>query len=460
MSDGPKEANFSQLASSLILPCGAEIPNRLCKAAMTEALADDYGRPTPALFRLYEAWSNGGAGLLITGNVQVDRRYVERPGNVCIDGDQDEEQLRLLRGYAVSAKVGGSKVFVQLSHAGRQANGMINLSPVGPGNVRLDLPKAYFGDPTPLSLEDVQNVKQRFVNAARVCQQCGFDGVQIHSAHGYLLSSFLNPLANNRQVIFGSDDPYSGPIEKRSLLLIEIVRDVRKAVGTAFPISVKLNSADFQQGGFTTAEAVEVAKLLDEEGVDLLEISGGNYETGIYEQTVTNFKDNRSESTKRREAYFLNYAMEISQLVKRMPLMVTGGWRTRINMENAIKNNECALIGLGRPLCGDPDGPKKLINRSIDSLPTYERSLRTFAWYLQWLFLLPFKLLASLQFITQQAWYYRNMVSIAETGQPRLEIGCFAAFLENDSHEKRLAANIKGDVNCVGSIYQGPSTQT
>lgn len=249
----------SPLALPLTLSCGLVLPNRLAKAAMTEALADDYNRPSPKLCRLYEKWSEGGAGLLITGNVQVDRRYVERPGNVCIDGPQDDEQLEFLRAYALAGKShNNSKMFVQISHAGRQSNGMINLNPVGPGNIRIDLPKTHFGTPRALELDEIAEVKSKFVNAAKVCQACGFDGVQLHSAHGYLLSSFLNPLANNRQDLFGSDDPYGGSLENRVRLLVEIYRDIRTEVGPHFAISVKLNSADFQQGGFTPEEAVQV----------------------------------------------------------------------------------------------------------------------------------------------------------------------------------------------------------
>ena len=188
------------LASPLTLPCGTTIPNRLTKAAMTECLADHLSRPTPALCRLYERWSEGGTGLLLTGNVQVDRRYMERPGNVAIDGPQDAEARAALAALArAGQKHRGSKIFVQLGHAGRQSNGAVNMSPVGPGNVRLaNLPKAMFGAPRALTHDEIGDVVARMAAAARVVRETGFDGVQIHAAHGYLLSSFLNPVANNR----------------------------------------------------------------------------------------------------------------------------------------------------------------------------------------------------------------------------------------------------------------------
>ena len=161
---------------------------------------------------------------------------------MCIDGPQDEEQLRLLTAFATASKKHGSVVFVQIGHAGRQSNGMINMSPVGPGDIRIDLPSTHFGNPTALTSEDIDVVKQKFVDAAVVCKQCGFDGIQLHSAHGYLLSSFLNPLANNRPDLFGVGDQYGGCLENRYRLLRDTVRQVRAAVGPSYPIAVKLNS--------------------------------------------------------------------------------------------------------------------------------------------------------------------------------------------------------------------------
>ena len=181
-----------EIARPCTLPCGTVLPNRLCKAAMTEALSDQLGRPTPALCHLYEVWSNGGCGLLITGNVQVDRRYLERPGNVCIDGPQDNSARALLRSYAQAGQAAGSKIFVQLSHAGRQSNGMTNMHPVGPGDIPMSKPhglptsfaRKMFGNPRALTCSEVEDVVERFAAAALVCKEEGFDGVQIHAAHG------------------------------------------------------------------------------------------------------------------------------------------------------------------------------------------------------------------------------------------------------------------------------------
>lgn len=216
--------------------------------------------------------------------------------------------------------------------------------------------------------------------------------------------------------------------------------------------------ADFQQGGFDANEAVKVACMLEDEGIDLLEISGGNYESGIYEEAVNNSKglvtnDTRKESTKKREAYFLTYAIEIKKCIKKLPILVTGGWRTKGIMEAAIRDGECSMIGLGRPLCGDPDGSKKLLNNEISELPRYEQQLRTGVWCIQWIFSLPIKLFGIINMVSQQAWYYRNIYSIGETGEPDVSLGCFASFLANDAHERALASNLKGDVKCTGSVY-------
>ena len=433
---------------------------------MTESLSDEWGCPTPALCRLYEEWSAGGCGLLITGNIQVDRRYIERPGNVCIDGTQDDQQLEKLRLFAKAGKGSGkSLIFAQIGHAGRQSNGLINLSPVGPGNVRIDLPRAYFGDPRALTVEELQEVKARFVYACHVCKDAGFDGVQLHSAHGYLLSSFLNPRANNRTSadIYGESDPYGGSLENRARLLLETVAAVRVEVGPTYPICVKLNSADFQSGGFTPEEAVKVALMLESAGIDLLEISGGNYESGIFQAGDGGPKDiddngAAATSTARREAYFLRYATHVTKALTRLPVMVTGGWRSRAAMEAGIAGGECSMIGLGRPLCGEPACAKELLEGRIDSLPRYEDALRTGAWWLQWVFSLPISLLQTVNVVGKQSWYYRQMHSLGERRVTNRGIGCFAAFQENDAHEKRLAANTKGGVRCEGSVYSYKAT--
>ena len=222
------------ISSPLTLPCGAILPNRLAKAAMTEGLADRRSGATPRLARLYERWAKGGLGLSITGNVMVDRRYLERPGNLAIDGTQPDAHLNALQALARAGTSAGGHIWVQLSHAGRQSPKSVATEPVAPSAVgEVALPGGLFAAPRALTVEEIHDVIARFANAAEVCKRCGFTGVQIHAAHGYLLSEFLNPLINQR------DDDWGGPLENRARLLLEIVARIRDAVGSGFPIGVK-----------------------------------------------------------------------------------------------------------------------------------------------------------------------------------------------------------------------------
>lgn len=360
----------ADLRSSLTLPCGVTIPNRLAKAAMTEGLAESGGRAGARIARAYTAWAEGGVGLNITGNIMIDRRYRERPANIVVDGPQDAEAMAGLVAYAAAAKTGGAKAIAQLSHAGRQSPASIAPEPVGPSAVAVNLPGGLFAEPRALETAEIEDVIARFAATAKTCCEAGFDGVQVHAAHGYLISEFLNPLVNQR-----SDD-WGGSLENRARLLIETVRAVREAVGPSKIVSVKLNSSDFQKGGFSFEDCLKVVAMLDGESVDLLEISGGNYEQprmmGL-EGTEPVFDGEVRESTRAREAYFMAYAEEVIKAAK-TPVMVTGGFRTRAAMEEALDAG-VAMIGVGRPLCVDVDAPKRLLAGQIDALPAYEQNL-------------------------------------------------------------------------------------
>ena len=254
-----------------------------------------------------------------------------------------------------------------------QTQKIVNPRPKAPSAVKLGLPGGQFGTPQALTQEEISELIERWSRTAKICQEVGFTGVQIHAAHGYLLSSFLNPLANIRE------DEYGGSLENRSRMLLEVVRATRQAVGNEFPVAVKLNSADFQKGGFTFDECVQVAKWLADEGIDLLEISGGNYEQpkllGI--EGKEEFSDQDvAPSTAAREAYFVDFAQAMQKEVS-IPLMVTGGFRARSTMMAALESGAADLIGLARPLCTLPNAPQQLID-GLDSLPTPELELRLF----------------------------------------------------------------------------------
>eukprot|EP01063_Lacrimia_lanifica_P013088 TRINITY_DN19733_c0_g3_i1.p2 TRINITY_DN19733_c0_g3~~TRINITY_DN19733_c0_g3_i1.p2 ORF type:complete len:493 (+),score=185.57 TRINITY_DN19733_c0_g3_i1:57-1481(+) len=374
------------LAAPLTLPCGLRLKNRMVKAAMTECLSTDAALASVDLERLYRAWAAGGCGLLLTGNVQVDRRYLERPGNVCIDGPQDEAQLAALRGYARAAQENGAKAVVQLSHAGRQATAKVARASPAPSAIpsKALVPVAA---PYEMATEEVRAVVAAFAHAARVAQDAGFDGVQVHAAHGYLLSSFLSPLANRRT------DVYGGSLENRARALLETIRACRAATarpgGAPFAVGVKINSSDFQRGGFTHEEALVVAKWLDGAGVDFVELSGGNYEspalmTGTDSQLrdILSVKGVGKRATRDREAYFMEYARDVRAALTRTPLMVTGGFRTRRVMEAALADID--LIGVARPLCVDPACVQRVLDRDADALPCLETEW-ALPWGTQWL---------------------------------------------------------------------------
>jgi 2,4-dienoyl-CoA reductase-like NADH-dependent reductase (Old Yellow Enzyme family) len=299
--------------------------------------------------------------LLLSGNVMIDRRYLERAGNVVLE---NADHLDLFQRWAKAGTANGNHFWVQLSHPGRQCSKLINNQPLSPPNVQLHL-LAWYGKPRPMTEDDIQDVIERFATSARLVKEAGFTGVQIHGAHGYLLSQFLNPLVNKRQ------DHWGGSLENRARLLRTVVQEVRKAVGPEFPVSVKLNSSDFQKGGFTLEECVKVAQWLGEDSVDLLEISGGSYEQlsliGVAPRDVR-------DSTRKREAYFIEYAASIKSAAK-IPVMITGGFRSREVMESALQNGETDLIGLARPLCTQPDCSAHLITQTQEVLDDYEHSL-------------------------------------------------------------------------------------
>ncbi|MEP6502439.1 MAG: NADH:flavin oxidoreductase/NADH oxidase family protein [Betaproteobacteria bacterium] len=350
------------IEQALALPCGVTLANRLCKSAMTEGLASANGRATPALNRLYAAWAAGGAALHVTGNIAIDRRYLERAGNVVVE---DESGLAELRAWADAVHAHGGPLWGQISHPGRQCPRLVNLHPLAPSAVQLDL-VGNFGQPRAMSDEQIVDVIARFGRTASVLKAAGFDGVQVHSAHGYLLSQFLSPRTNQRT------DRWGGSLENRARVLLESVRAVRAAVGPAFPVCVKLNSSDFVKGGFGPEECLQVVRWLSEAGIDLLEVSGGTYEQ--LEFFKTHAEDEIRDSTREREAMFLKYADAI-KAVATMPVMVTGGFRTLAGMNAALEKGATDMIGLARPFCLDPAFPRRMLAGALPALPVPEDRL-------------------------------------------------------------------------------------
>ena len=430
----------------LTLASGLTLPNRLVKAAMTEGLADAHNRATGKHVTLYRTWASGGIGLQLTGNVQISRRHLERPGNVAIEGEQSNEARAGLAAYAEAAKSNGGKVIMQLSHAGRQTPKTVNEQPVAPSVVELKMPGGVFGMPREIRTDEIMDAIKGFGAAAKVAQDTGFDGVQIHAAHGYLISQFLSPLANRRT------DEWGGTLENRARLLVESLKSVKTACGDSFSVSVKLNSTDFQKGGFSHQDCLDVIDMLNEMALDFVEISGGNYEqpqmAGI-EGAEPKFEEEVRETTRAREAYFMKYARSIQERAK-MPLLVTGGFRTVAAMNAALDSGEAALIGLGRPLCAEPGLPRKLISGEQISAESWEKKLR-----LGPTRLLgpnsPINLIKGLNGWGQQGWFCLQIKRMGAGQAPDLGLGVFKAFRQYTAEEAKAAESYHAALEAAAS---------
>lgn len=421
------------LNNTITLPCGVTLKNRILKSAMTEGMADKNDHATQRHNTLYKRWAEGGAGLLITGNVMVDSRYLERPGNVCVENANNQLHLRQ---WAAAGQGNGNPLWMQINHPGRQVAKIVSKTPLAPSPVQLKL-GGYFAEPRALTEGDIQDIIHRFGVTALGAKKSGFSGVQIHAAHGYLISEFLSPVVNQR------NDHWGGSLENRSRLLLEIAKTVRHNVGPEFPVSVKLNSADFQKGGFTLEECVEVAKMLENEKIDLLEISGGTYEqTNMFgnADASNNTDQSKRESTIQREAYFLDYAKTIRAAVK-TPFAVTGGFRSADTMREALMNHEVDFIGLARPFCVEPDLPKKLIQGKIQHLHPYENTLQFGKGKIG--INSPYKLISMMNVQAQVSWFSHQIYRLAEHKEPDSSAGLKRSYLKQMFNEIRIASTRK-----------------
>ena len=327
------EVGAKVLGESLELPCGVVLKNRLVKAAMSDSLGDGAGDPTDQQIRLYERWSAGGSALSIIGEVQVDPRYPEKPGNIVLGAQSD--QLRLNR-LAHAGFGSGAHIWPQLGHAGALAHPPIS-DPAGPSALNLDGLRC-----DALSQSAVEELPERYATAAHSARAAGFNGVEVHAGHGFLLSQFLSPLFNRRS------DRYGGAIEARCQIILDIVRQIRRQVGAEFAIAVKVNSTDQLEGGLTESDALTVVELLGDEGVDLIDISGGTYFPGAAASS------DRSSSG----PYFLDFARR-ARNVTDTPLMLTGGFKTRRDAAAAVGSGAVDVVGLARALALNPDLPTK-----------------------------------------------------------------------------------------------------
>lgn len=340
------------LARPLTLRSGLQLDNRLVKAAMTEGLADRHGDPSDWHDRLYRRWGASGLGAMLTGNVMVDRRYLERARNVVVDAATDESALRR---YAVACSE--VPTLVQLNHPGRQCNRLSAWRPVAPSAGEGVHLLGMFGRPRALSTAEVEDVRDRFVDAAVRSVRAGFRGVQVHAAHGYLLSQFLSAATNQRT------DRYGGDLAGRARLLLEICDATMAALPDHASVWVKVNSNDFRRGGFSEDEAARVVRWLDQAGVDVVELSGGTYES------VAFLDDDPTD----RDAFFLDFARAVQADVE-VPLLLTGGFHDVDGMARALDDG-VALVGLARPLAADFDLAGKLLDGSSTAAPRPARGL-------------------------------------------------------------------------------------
>ncbi|MCC8960770.1 NADH:flavin oxidoreductase/NADH oxidase family protein [Bradyrhizobium sp. Pear76] len=346
------------IETSFTLPCGLILPNRIVKAAMTEKFSDVDGHATPRHACLFERLAEGGAGMLITGNVVIDPRYLEAPGNVFIE---DDSGLDALKRWAAAGKSRGVRMIMQLNHAGRQTPASVSPVSIAPSAVPLNL-GTFFSVPRAMSDVEIEEVIGRFAFAASLAEKAGFDGVEIHAAHGYLISQFLSPRINKR------NDMWGGSIANRARLLVRVVEAVRGSVSDGFAVGIKLNVGDFIKGGLEPEDSIAVARMLDPLGVDFIELSGGTHERAV------SFGFGDAPKGPRSEAYFVSYARDIRS-VTRVPLILTGGMRSAQVMRDVLQARHCDLIGMARPLVIEPDLPRLLLRGALREARSFSLKL-------------------------------------------------------------------------------------
>ena len=401
----PHSSEPNLLAQPLRLPNGGVLRNRLAKSSMSETLGTYDNHATPRLVELYRRWAASGLGLLLTGNVMIDRRALGEPGNVVIE---DEADLPILRQWARAATDQGAALWVQLNHPGKQSPKGLNASNLSPSAIpfREDM-AAFFETPREATTAEILDIIQRFGRSAAICKKAGFSGVQIHGAHGYLVSQFLSPHHNHRT------DEWGGSPEKRRRFVMAVYAEIRRQVGADFPVGIKLNSADFQRGGFTEEESLATIDALVQAGVDLIEVSGGTYEAPAMSGAL---QQPQKATTASREAYFLEFAEKVRKTV-RVPLMVTGGFRTAEGMNTALRSGALDIVGLARLLAIDPDAPAALL-QGRDS-PQRVRPITTG--------IKPVDRMGIMEIL----WYTRQLGRIAGGGNPRPGESGLMAFLKS-----------------------------
>ena len=378
---------------------GQTAKNRFFKSAMEEQLAQ-HNQPTAQLVRLYDTWAQGGTGVLVTGNVMVADNGKGSINDVVLS---DERSMDTLKAWANAGTQNDTLLIMQINHAGKQSPKVINPTPVAPSAVALQVMDGFINPPRALADNEIETIIQEFIQTAKIAEQAGFSGVQIHGAHGYLVSQFLSPHHNQRT------DKWGGSLENRMRFLVEIYQGIRAVVSPSFLVGLKLNSADFQKGGFDENDSIQVVQKMSELGIDFIEISGGNYESP---EMLT-----AKASTKQREAFFIDYA-EKARKVSQVPLIITGGFRSEQAMNDALNSGHLDFIGIARPLALMPDLPNKIKNGTYQTITT-ERIKTGFA-----------PVDKKLGAVLEMDWYMYQMALIGQGKQPNPKLSPWKVLLK------------------------------
>lgn len=338
--------------SEVKLKSGLVIKNRFVKSAMNEAMGKRNLQPKEEIANLYRLWAEGGAGMIITGNVMVDKNYLAEPGNVVFDENSDFE---LLNRWAIEGQKNGAKIIVQINHPGKQAPKTVSKQPVAPSSIAISGNIGnMFNKPRELTNSEIHELVKSFARTAKVAKDSGFNGVQIHSAHGYLINQFLSPLDNVRT------DEYGGNLENRMRFLKEIYLAIREEVGYNFTVGLKINSSDFKEGGFSEEDSILVVNEMEKLGIDFIEVSGGSYESP---------KMNEDTNKNKNSIFFADYCKKLKEIID-TPIIVTGGIRSVSSMEEIIDFKIADFIGIARPLAIDVNIPNKIESGEYETLET------------------------------------------------------------------------------------------
>lgn len=371
-----------------------EIANRLFKPAMSEQLADRNHNPKAELMgRLYRRWAEGGIGLMCSGNIMVDRDALGEPSNVVLDEQSD---LDAFRRWVAAAHTEGTRFFAQLNHPGKQIPRFLHSQPMAPSAIAIEGSLASgFKPPREMTQADIERVIALFAQAARLARDVGFDGIELHAAHGYLINQFLSPKHNKRSDEWGEPTRF----------LMAVYDAVRAEVGHDFPVIVKLNSSDFEKGGYSEKDALQVMLLLEQAGIDAIEVSGGTYET----QAMTGEGQGKG-------GYFVEFARQAKERLN-VPVIVTGGFSRRADVVAALEDG-VDMVGIGRALVLDPDLPRKMLAKH--ELP-FASHMRRSGWKF-------------LDTVAMLSWFEMQMLRLGRGQEPRPRMHVLRAVWHAMSH--------------------------